>query len=80
MLLERHDGEVGARHYGVAYRGDAFEEVEGVGGGGAREGLDEDYAGGGLRARGVEALDADWHCGERVERFLVRAECGVGNV
>ena len=43
--------------------GDAFEEVEGVGGGGAREGLDEGYAGRGLRAGGVEALDAEWHCG-----------------
>ena len=55
------------RHYGVAYCGDAFQEVEGVGGGGAGEGLDEDYAGRGLRAWSVEALDTDWHCGERAQ-------------
>lgn len=67
VLLERHDGEVGVRHYGVAYRGDAFQKVEGVGGGGAGQGLDEDYARGGLRAGGVEALNADWHSDEMVE-------------
>lgn len=55
------------RHDGVADCGDAFEEVEGVGRGGAGQGLQEDYARGGLRAGGVEALDADWHCGGRVE-------------
>lgn len=40
----------------------------------AGEGLDEDYAGGRLRTRGVETLDADWHCGKRVEVFE-RREC-----
>lgn len=52
--------------------GDAFEEVEGVGGGGAREGFNEDYTGRGLGPGGVEALDAEWHCGERVEFSLGR--------
>lgn len=61
MLFERGDGEVGAGQDRVADGGDAFEEVEGVGGGGAREGLDECDAGGGLGARGVEALDAEGH-------------------
>lgn len=61
MFLERRDGEVRARHERVAYGGDALEEVEGVGGGGTGEGLEEDYAGRGLRARGVETLDAEWH-------------------
>ena len=67
MFFQRHDREVGVRHDGVAYRGDAFQEVECKGGGGAGEGFDEDYAGRGLRARSVEALDADWHCGERAQ-------------
>lgn len=40
-----------------------------MGGGGAGEGLDEDYAGGRLGTGGVEALDTDWHRGERVELF-----------
>lgn len=57
------------RHDGVTDCGDAFQEVEGVGGGGAGEGLDEDYAGGRLGTGGVEALDTDWHRGERVELF-----------
>ena len=64
VLLERHDGEVRVRHDGVADCRDAFEEVEGVGGGGAGEGLDEDYAGRGLGSGRVQALDADWHCSE----------------
>ena len=38
-----------------------------MGGWGAGEGLDEDDAGRRLRARGVEALDAERHCGKRVE-------------
>lgn len=41
-----------------------------MGGGGAREGLEEDYAGGGLGAGGVETLDAEWHCAERAEGFV----------
>ncbi len=35
-----------------------------MGGGGAREGLDEDYTGRRLRTRSIEALDADWHFDE----------------
>lgn len=70
VLLERHDGEVGVRHYGVTYGGDAFQKVEGVGGGGAGEGLDEYYARGRLGTRGVEASDADWHCDKLVEGFV----------
>lgn len=41
VFLERGDGEVVGFHYGVADCGDAFEEVLGVGGGGAGEGFDE---------------------------------------
>ena len=41
--------------------GDAFEVGEGVRGGGAGEGLEEGDVGGGLGARGVEALDAEGH-------------------
>lgn len=52
------------RNVRTADCGDAFQEVEGVGGGGAGEGLDEDYAGGRLGTGGVEALDTDWHCGD----------------
>lgn len=50
-----------------------------MGGGGAREGLEEDYAGGGLGAGGVETLDAEWHCAERAEGF-VRKEVGGENL
>ncbi len=61
------DGKDGLENARTANCGDAFEEVECVGGCGAGEGLDEDDAGGGLRARGVETLNAERHCGERVE-------------
>lgn len=70
VFFERHDGEVRVRHDGVADRGDTFQEIKGVGGGGAGEGLDEDDAGGGLRTGGVETLDADWHCVARVVAFF----------
>ncbi len=65
--ISTSDGKDDLGNARTANCGDAFEEVECVGGCGAGEGLDEDDAGGGLRARGVEALDAERHCGERVE-------------
>lgn len=76
VLFERGDGEVGGCHDGVADCGDAFEEVEGVRGGGAGEGFDEDDAGGGLWAGGVEALDAEWHCGREGWWFFFFFWCG----
>ncbi len=50
-----------------------------MGGGGAREGLNEDYTGRGLRTRGIEALDADWHFGKGGE-LLCGARKRVTNV
>ena len=35
VFFERHDGEMSVCHDGVADGGDAFEEVKGMGGGGA---------------------------------------------
>lgn len=43
--------------------GDAGEEGFCGGGGGAGEGFDEDDVGGGGEVAGVEASDADGHCG-----------------
>lgn len=63
MFFKRHDGEVVGFHDRVAYCCDALEKVLRVLLGGAGEGFDEDYLGGWLRARSVEALDADGHGG-----------------
>lgn len=61
VFLEAGDGEVGGGHDGLADGGDAGEEVLREGGGGAREGLDEDYQVVGVGLVGVEALDAEGH-------------------
>lgn len=45
----------------MADRGDALEEVLGVGGVRAGEGFDEGDLRGGLRVRGVEAEDVEGH-------------------
>lgn len=45
VFFERHDGQMGGLHDRMAYRRYAFKEVEGVGFGGAGEGLDEDNLG-----------------------------------
>ena len=61
-------------HDGVANGSDAFEEVESVRIGGARKRLDEDDAGGRLRAGSVETLDTKWHRGEKVGNLRTGSE------
>ena len=61
-------------HDGMANGGDSFEEVEGVRIGGPWKRLDEDDAGGRLRAGSVETLNANWHCGEKVGSLRMGSE------
>ncbi|KAL9022405.1 MAG: hypothetical protein Q9180_008562, partial [Flavoplaca navasiana] len=61
VFFKGHDREVGGGHDGFADGSDAGQEVLGEGGGGAREGLDEDDAVIGVCLVGVEALDTDGH-------------------
>ena len=54
-------------HDGVTDGGDAFQEVKSVCMGRARKRLDEDDAGGRLRAGSVKTLNTNWHRGEKVD-------------
>jgi hypothetical protein len=61
VFLQRHDGKMVGFEDRVAYRSDAGEEVFSKGGGGSREGFDEDDMRGGMLVAGIETLDADRH-------------------